>query len=1141
MNLSQPKASKPPHDSDDSELIQNYNNKKQAADKIRQILSQVRNNASDSARRWIWELIQNAKDIPTDGKRRRTMRVDYDGQAIVFSHNAKPFSMYNLTSLVQQVSSKNSNNDDKNVTGKFGTGFIATHLLSPVIHVKGPVRFSTDEVKTVNIKLDRSGDSSEELMSKISDALDLLKDTNNEAVFATADYGSKLLDENFLGTSFTYPLHNSTAVTAAEDGLNDIPATLPIALIGNAKLIEKIIICNQGVETTYSVSTPTGQDIQSATVTVTTAGKPNQEFTFLFTKQPEETHHEHPRLFVPVETTDNGRTKLTKKLDTTPFLYRDFPLIGSEDFHFPFIINGSALNPTENRANIVLHSEDDKEAISNRKQIENAFAKAATFTQGLITLNVSDRFRMAYTRLPHQAWKETKDEDAWNSKRWYTNLQRTHRAILFDLPLVLCGDGEYRSLSEVRLPKFGASTADNERFFDLAVSFLGSHGVPDKTEFLRWQKVLGPESEYNWPEKIGYGLEDLFTALAKYETLGRLTEQLSGSSVAIEWLQELYLFTHEHHKSQLFKEHAVIPNIRGEFKKQIEGQLFKQNSGDKLTDFFLDRLKDVDTATDSDWRNFVVDRRITSLPFLESSRGLAELSSKLNDTLRAKNATNSDFNDSFLARKEEGRKIIFNILRAKASQQTEDSRRFKLISHLSELYGEEDKRIDVDNIQSFNFDMAENLAVRFANRDIQNTTDLAGLAAKMNTHKPGAMAWLNTYYGLIKKSKNPEAEINRGRIFPDINGQFHQWESLEDPGTDVARLPLDLIDVLGNLNARQQWHEKLLSYDVKIRRNSPRTFAQLSEALRTEVLSVEQDYREGNIEILEQKAEALSSLIDWCESNQPLAKAHLSSFEQNRISLSFALTVGNRGIKVKDIRLLGKEGTIEVLRSIDKSTLTNAQAKQLLTTVTAANFNEVIKQAGVIRAEADHKAKMIKMGKDIEEVIQDALNDRAIGLTASRPKNGIGAYDILVKNEINGASCRIEIKSHASHKGQFLRFAPSQADAAIANGSDFIIGVIPIVDYRKEVSKEYIATHLQSCVQVGHLFEEGKHDFTTHKNIRDKEGISTLYLQLLGEERIQVSGNELRKRAMNMPQLVDYLHRTLSVNNTAHSQTLPSS
>jgi hypothetical protein len=1124
MNLNPTTSSKPPYDSDNSEEIQNYNNKKQAADKIRQILSQVRNNASDSARRWIWELIQNAKDIPTDADRRRTMKVDYDGQTVVFSHNAKPFSMYNLNSLVQQVSSKNSTNDEKKVTGKFGTGFIATHLLSPIIHVEGPVQFSTGEVKKVTIKLDRSGDSSEELMVKISDALDLLKDTNNEEVFATADYSDKLTDKTYLGTSFTYPLYNAAAISAAEDGLSDIPATLPIALIGNADLIEKIVVCDRGKETIYSVSDPKdeGHNVQSAMITINNADEPDTYLSFLFTKNEEEGT---TRLFVPVES--NGPTRLSKKPKTTPFLYRDFPLIGSEDFHFPFIINGSDLNPTENRANIILHSEEDKDAVKNRQQIEEAFKLAEAFTRSLIALNIDARFRMAYTRLPHQVWKESKETGKWSSKRWYTNLQQKLRATLFELPIVLCGDGVYRSLSQVRLPKFGQSTTDNERFYDIAQKMLGNHSVPDKSEFLQWQKVLGPENEYNWPSEIDYGLEDLFEGVHACKSLNQLTEKLTGTDDTINWLKGLYQFTHEHHKSQLFKEYAALPTIQGELKKQVEGLLFKQDSQDQLPDFFLDRLQEVDASGTFNWRNYVVDRRLTSLPFLEASRGLTTLSAELNKVLKTKTSANSDFNDSFLEKDEEGRKMIFTLLKAKTAQQTEESSRFKLLSHLTELYNEADERVEVQNIQGFTFDMAEKIAVRFANQKIQNAINVTGVAALLKTHEPAAMVWLNTYYSLLKSSSNLLLEIDKGRIFPDVKGEFHKWEDLENPGADDARLPIELIDILGKLNPRQSWHRDLLSYDVKIRRTNTKTFVQLSAALRTEVLSVQEEYKNGNSQILDQKAEPLSSLIDWCEDEQELAKTYLSSFEQNRISLSFALTVGNKGIKVKDIRLLGKEGTIDILRTLDKSSLSNEQAQQLFNTVNAANFNSIMRQAVEIKAEADHKVKMLKMGQDIEVVIQDALNKQASGLKASRPTAGKGPYDILVKNEATGASCRIEVKSHASHKGQSLRFAPPQAKAAIANDDNYVISLIPIEDYSKEVPKEYIAANLLSCVKVGHLFEEGYQDFKSHEAIRTREGISTLYIQILGDERIQVAGDELRKEAMSMTQLIKYLHQTI--------------
>ena len=46
------------------EEIEKHNNRKLTADKIRQILSKVMETPTQSSKRWVWELMQNAKDIP---------------------------------------------------------------------------------------------------------------------------------------------------------------------------------------------------------------------------------------------------------------------------------------------------------------------------------------------------------------------------------------------------------------------------------------------------------------------------------------------------------------------------------------------------------------------------------------------------------------------------------------------------------------------------------------------------------------------------------------------------------------------------------------------------------------------------------------------------------------------------------------------------------------------------------------------------------------------------------------------------------------------------------------------------------------------------------------------------------------------
>ena len=75
---------------------------KQAADKIRQILSAIRNNPASSAKRWVWELMQNAKDIPN---RFDKVSIEIDLMSenkLQFRHNGNPFVINNITGLIRQ-------------------------------------------------------------------------------------------------------------------------------------------------------------------------------------------------------------------------------------------------------------------------------------------------------------------------------------------------------------------------------------------------------------------------------------------------------------------------------------------------------------------------------------------------------------------------------------------------------------------------------------------------------------------------------------------------------------------------------------------------------------------------------------------------------------------------------------------------------------------------------------------------------------------------------------------------------------------------------------------------------------------------------------------------------------------------------
>ena len=128
-----------------------------------------------SARRWVWELLQNAKDvIVKNGK----IEINLTENSVEFSHNGSPFSHNQLLAILSQRSTKSpSYTDDEklgffeklfgeqgvdeteartflNTSGRFGTGFMTTYLLSKKVSLDG-IYSTNGLVRSFKISLDR--------------------------------------------------------------------------------------------------------------------------------------------------------------------------------------------------------------------------------------------------------------------------------------------------------------------------------------------------------------------------------------------------------------------------------------------------------------------------------------------------------------------------------------------------------------------------------------------------------------------------------------------------------------------------------------------------------------------------------------------------------------------------------------------------------------------------------------------------------------------------------------------------------------------------------------------------------------------------------------------------------------------------
>jgi hypothetical protein len=202
------------------------------ATKIHKELSELRSRVDTSPtipKRWVWELIQNAKDVTVGGKVQVRIEADLEDPDahVTFSHNGAAFTVENIRFLIEQISSKSRTKDGAGrpiTTGKFGTGFLTTHLLSPYVLVTGVAKQPGLPPRKFDLYLDRSGTELEEIIAAVEEAK-----KSTQKVDKQPHYKEYVAGE--FNTAFRYELTDDTGKSVAQAGLSDLDTCLPYTLV----------------------------------------------------------------------------------------------------------------------------------------------------------------------------------------------------------------------------------------------------------------------------------------------------------------------------------------------------------------------------------------------------------------------------------------------------------------------------------------------------------------------------------------------------------------------------------------------------------------------------------------------------------------------------------------------------------------------------------------------------------------------------------------------------------------------------------------------------------------------------------------------------------------------------------------------
>jgi hypothetical protein len=509
-------------------------------------------------RRWFWELLQNAKDTVVDEPERQVSikltysKTDGNTPTIKFEHSGNPFKFTtdptrfdDLTNLILPLSGKSAGR----TTGKFGTGFLSTHILSLKIRVEGVYMNEVGEYSDFNIIIDRSETDRTRLIASIVKSL-----TEQKLSFKKISDNSYTPNKSdFRTTKFTYFLECNKngadyAFEIVEEGIKDLLQTLPYVL-NFVPEIDTVEVIDKELSKSRTVFKKSKEE-QLNDLKVSTISKMvwNLEDVKTDEKNILISSMTDGEVEIAIEVSiGNGsyivsdfKSKYQKQTEKEfPTLFSSFPLIGSEDFKFPLLINSKHFNPNETRDGVELKTNTDgnqllidKSVILYHKFLDNA------------SKDWKDIFILALTD------DSVSPNHDWINKKWFEQGTNEFQGVLKPIrgkilitPLVDILTDENKAERKT----IKAANNSNQIFFPLKENKNKLHefgkvifpnSLPVLSDVDNWCSVVWNEKDF---ERLN--IEFIIQGIASKQSVGAVAELLyKDNSKTDETLTWLYNF-----------------------------------------------------------------------------------------------------------------------------------------------------------------------------------------------------------------------------------------------------------------------------------------------------------------------------------------------------------------------------------------------------------------------------------------------------------------------------------------------------------------------------------------------------------------------------------------------------------------------
>ncbi len=542
----------------------------------------------NTPRRWVWELLQNAKDV-NNGKavNIKISQKEKNGKRyLYFQHDGRPFSADNIRFLIEQISSKDRTKDEdgkRKETGKFGTGFLTTHLLSEKVAVKGVAKEDGLDYRKFTLKLDRSGFEIDEIIKAVEESKNQILDIDSLEPYRNYK------DSDF-NTTFIYYLEDELSEKVTRQGLNDLNNNLPFTLC----FVDKINTVTIEPQTKFFKvldEETIDKDINLKFFTVEIASELDDDYLNFISLSEELTS-----IMIPVKRIKNKIVILPLDINV-PRLFCDFPLLGTETFPFPAVINNQGFNPTDPRDGIFLNDSPRPNPLINENK--KIVLDAVNLYFDLLDFAIKNNWENLHLLSKIGILKDPTKSNT--SSEWFEHfVQKPIKQKLINSKIVknslgnLCSILNTNGSLYIQFPSGGTKDI-RKKIWELAKTWF-PQAIPEVEQIEYWNYTI-------WPECGKLTLSKLAEFVQSRQKLSTLDDELIDTN-AIEWLNSFYevLMLDKNEYLKIIDKNLIVPDQNGYLVRK--GQLRRQ-SGE-----ILEAFKDILELFNIDIRAQLIDENI---------------------------------------------------------------------------------------------------------------------------------------------------------------------------------------------------------------------------------------------------------------------------------------------------------------------------------------------------------------------------------------------------------------------------------------------------------------------------------------------------------------------------------------------------